>query len=144
MTLCQNDIHNIDNVDNLRNCFMNLAINTIIMTKVFNRKVHKARKNIKAIPNEWKTWDTIVIKNSMTVKEFLEYFLKEYQVKITKIIDCHYSICSSFNEEETLNKKVENLFVYENVHKKCIHLEVNGVIDKTNENVDMPFIEYNI
>ena len=143
MTLCQNDIHNIESVDNLRNCFMNLAINTIIMTKVFNRKVHKDRTNIKAIPSEWKTWDTIVIKNSMTVKEFLDYFLKEYQVKITKIIDCHYSICSSFNEEETLNKKVENLFVYENVHKKCIHLEVNGVIDKTNENVDMPFIEYN-
>ena len=40
-------------------------------------------------------------------------------------------------------KKLEDLFFYGYKNKKCIHLEINGLIEDTNENVDMPFVEYN-
>ena len=144
ISLCQNDIKTgkITNVDNLKNCFMNLGINTILMTSLFPQKIHKDKPNVKAVPPGWKTWDVIKVEKSMTLNEFINYFLCEYRVKVTKIIDCHSKCLNSFSGGDS-EKKLEDLFFYGDKNKKCIHLEINGLIEDTNENVDMPFVEYN-
>ena len=114
------------------------------MTELFPRKIHKdiiSGNNvlIKVIPENWKTWDKIRIEKSLTVNEFINYFLKEYKVKITNIINCHNKILSSFTEEQ-LKEKVE-ILLNDNENKCNINLEVKGLTEK-NEKVEMPYIEY--
>jgi hypothetical protein len=114
------------------------------MTELFPRKIHKDIKSgnnvlIKAIPENWKTWDKIRIEKSLTVFDFINYFSKEYNVKITNIINCHNKILSSFTEEQ-LKEKVEFL-LNDNENKCKINLEVKGLTEK-NEKVEMPYIEY--
>ena len=134
----------IEQIENIKNCFLNLGINIYLMTELFPRKIHKdiiSGNNvlIKAIPENWKTWDKIRIEKSLTVFDFINYFSKEYNVKITNIINCHNKILSSFTEEQ-LKEKVEFL-LNDNENKCKINLEVKGLTEK-NEKVEMPYIEY--
>ena len=134
----------IEQIENIKNCFLFFLINIYLMTELFPRKIHKdiiSGNNvlIKAIPENWKTWDKIRIEKSLTVFDFINYFSKEYNVKITNIINCHNKILSSFTEEQ-LKEKVEFL-LNDNENKCKINLEVKGLTEK-NEKVEMPYIEY--
>ena len=146
LTLCQFDIKKgqIPSVAELKNCYMNLGINYILLTELSPKKSHKDSKKgtqvVKSIPSGWMTWDTLKIENSYTLAEFVKFFSDYFHVKITKVIDCHFKTISAFSEEE-LSKKLEELFYYGEEKKKCLHLEVNGFTE-ANEIVEMPIIEY--
>ena len=135
---------NIPKIENVKNCFLNLGINKYLMTELFPRKIHKDINYgnnivVKAIPENWKTWDKIKIEKSLTLQEFFNYFYNNYKVKITNVINCHNRSLSSFTEEQ-LKEKVEKL-LNDNDNKCKINLEIKGLTEK-NERVEMPYIEY--
>ena len=135
---------NIPKIENVKNCFLNLGINKYLMTELFPRKIHKDINYgnnivVKAIPENWKTWDKIKIEKSLTLQEFFNYFYTNYKVKITNVINCHNRSLSSFTEEQ-LKEKVEKL-LNDNDNKCKINLEIKGLTEK-NERVEMPYIEY--
>jgi hypothetical protein len=51
---------------------------------------------IKAIPNDFSVWDKIIINESKTIRQFLEYFKSKYNVELNYM---------SINEEEIYYKR---------------------------------------
>lgn len=73
----------------------------IILIKIF--KFH----NI-----EWSLWDKIEVKGELTLKEFLDYFEKEYKLMITMIGCDVITIYSTFLSIEKRNDRLNKKYFY--------------------------------
>ena len=85
-------LYRTNNINFLRNCFFNLAINGFIMTKPAKVTKHTNIEfdedlgtPIKSIPLNWTEWDKIIIKGSQTPEEIVDYINKKYNVKVLLI-----------------------------------------------------------
>ena len=99
----------------------------------------------KAIPNGWTVWDIIDIKGPMTCKHFVEYFKKEYDVKITTISANNKTIILMYmpSRNKKLDRTIEE--IYENdyghqITQNYLWIDING--KKDNVDVVMPKIRY--
>ncbi len=81
-------------ISNLRGAFINLAVSLFILTEP--QEVIKAQDKefdnfllgpVKAIPPNFTVWDKMVVQGSMTMREFIDYFMKQYGVEV-QIITC--------------------------------------------------------
>jgi ubiquitin-activating enzyme E1 len=66
-----------NNISHLRNSFINLGIGLILLTEPFNLTKTKT--------NNLSIWDKLEILGPLTIKEFINYFIKNYDMKINHI-----------------------------------------------------------
>jgi ubiquitin-activating enzyme E1 len=99
----------------------------------------------KAVPLGWTVWDIINIKGPMTCKTFVEYFEKEYDVKILAISSNSKTIIIMYmpSRIKKLNLKIEE--IYDNNYglkkeQNYLWLDITG--KKDNIDVVMPKIKY--
>ena len=121
---------------------MNLAINSIFMSEPKPAIQMKDKDNdpillgpVKAIPPNWTVWDKITINKSMTVKELIDYILKEYKVEVSIITAGNVTIIQTFmpSSKAKMNQKIED--IYNSIAKvklgendKVLNLEISGDI----------------
>lgn len=67
-------------------------------------------ENIKYIPEKYTIWDFIEIKESMTLKKFLNYMDENYKIKISLISSNHINLYDSNLNEEILDNKIEEVY----------------------------------
>ena len=139
----------------LRNCYFDLARNVICFENVRmnkyvrdgNDNLEKDEKKYKLVPDQFSIWDYITINGSLSIRQFIEYIKKEYNVEIKSIISNQKNLYEKdkFKDDE-LDKKIEDIYnniseikLYEN--KKFLMLEILGDID--NCFAKMPLFKYN-
>ena len=98
-----------------------------------------------AIPKGWTVWDIINIKGPMTCQEFIDYFTKEYNIKILAISSNFKSIIQLYmpSKKNKLPLKIEDIYEKNNTLKKdqkSLWLEISAESD--NISVIMPKIKY--
>lgn len=144
-----------DDIKNLRNCYFDLARNVICfenlrMNKFIkdgNDKLEERKKRYKLIPEKYSIWDYLIINQTLTIKQFLDYMKKEYNVEVTSIISKKIILFLKNNStNDIFDKKIEE--VYNNIssiklfeNKKYLMLEISGEVDDCI--AKMPLIKYN-
>ena len=143
-------------INYFKNCFMNLAVNSSIMVNPSPQIFHKDKEYdedikgpVKAIPMNWTVWDKIIINGSKTVKEFIDYIKKEFDIDIIFITSNGLIIIQTFLPSNTndYNMKIEQIYKKEAekknlpVNDRFLILEINGEQNKIP--VLMPLIKYN-
>ena len=143
----------------LRNCYFDLARNVICFENVRmakyikdgNDELKPGSKKHKLIPEKYSKWDYLVINESLTIKQFIDYIKREYNVEVSSIISNQINLYSKNikndgNEDPKLNKKIEDVYnmlskikIFEN--KKFLMLEIIG--DIGDFIAKMPLIKYN-
>ena len=143
----------------LRNCYFDLARNVICFENVRmakyikdgNDELKPGSKKHKLIPEKYSKWDYLVINESLTIKQFIDYIKREYNVEVSSIISNQINLYSKNikndgNEDPKLNKKIEDVYnmlskikIFEN--KKFLMLEIIGDIGEFK--AKMPKIKYN-
>jgi ubiquitin-activating enzyme E1 len=143
---------NSDDTSLVKNCFFNTAFNFYQINNPSD-VIHMEDKEydiifdgpLKAIPQGWTVWDIINIKGPMTCQNFIDYLLKEYEVKITSISSNSKSIIFMFMPS-SIKKKNRNIEeIYENeygikIKENYLWLDITG--KKDNIDVIMPKIRY--
>ena len=107
----------------------------------------KKKKKIKLIPEKYSIWDYLVINESMTIRQFIDYIKKKYNVEVTSIISNQINLFLKNNSmSDVFDKKIED--AYNNLssiklfdNKKYLMLEITGDID--NFYAKMPLFKYN-
>ena len=143
---------NSDDISLVKNCFFNTALNQYIINNPSD-VIHMKNEEYNplmdgpsiAVPKGWTVWDIINIKGPMTCQEFVDYFDKEYNVKILGIACNFKSIIQMYmpSKAKKLPLKIEDIYQKVNCLKKTqnsLWLEISGVIN--NINVVMPKIKY--
>ncbi len=146
-----------EDIKNLRNCYFDLARNVICFENVRmakfikdgNDQLKQGSKKYKLIPEKYTIWDYLVINDSLSIKQFIDYMKKNYNVEITSIISNQiilYTKKESGNDDLKINKKIEDIYcelskikIFEN--KKFLILEILGDIGEFI--AKMPLIKYN-
>ncbi len=117
------------------------------MVKDGNDKLVKGEKKYKLIPEKYTIWDYLIINKSLTIKEFINYIKKEYNVDVTSIISNQIVIFFKNNSEKNIiEQKIEDAYnIISNgkliKNKKYLMLEILGNIDVYLSK--MPLIKYN-
>ena len=135
-------LYQTNKIDFLRDCYLNLGINSMIMSEP--REVIKVQDKeydpillgpVKAIPPNWTVWDKMVIKKSMTCQELIDYIMKEYKVEVSIITAGNVNIIQTFlpASKSRLNKKIEEIYNENSKVKlsdddKYLNLEISGDI----------------
>ena len=129
----------------MRDCYLNLGINSIIMSEPKSVIRKKDNENdpillgpVKAIPPGWTVWDKIIIKKSMTCKELIDYIMEKYKVELSIITAGSVTIIQTFmpSAKSRMNQKIEDIYNGNSKIKldkniKCLYLEISGDIGET-------------
>ena len=117
----------------------------------------KLNRPIKAIPEEWNSWDRIEIKGSKTCGEFIDYLKKTYNIDVDMLVADDVVIISTFLESGKAKMELKLEDIYEKKAKKKIsekrnylNILVIGSIDEAKigeeilkgVSVSMPIIKY--
>jgi len=135
-------LYQTNKIDFLRDCYLNLAINSIFMSEPKPAIQMKDKDNdpillgpVKAIPPNWTVWDKIIIKKSMTCQELIDYVMDKYKVEVSIITAGNVTIIQTFmpSSKSRLGKKIEEVY-NENAKVKLtddvkvLNLEISGDI----------------
>ena len=151
-------LYQTNKIEFMRDCFFNLAINSILMSepkRVIQMKDIDNHPNylepVKYIPPNWTVWDKIVINKSMTCQELIDYINEKYEVKVSIITSGPVTIIQTFmhSSKQRLNQKIEDIY-NNNVNPKFkldkntkhLFLEISGDIGETI--ALMPLFSYEI
>ncbi|MCQ2819299.1 MAG: ThiF family adenylyltransferase [archaeon] len=145
----------VNKIDFYRNCFLNLAVNLFVMTEPAE-VIHMQDKEydemllgpVKAVPPKWTVWDTIEVNGPKTVKEFIDFIKKDYQVEVSVITSGKFTIVQTFmpSNNNKMDKKIEEIYEEQSKSKipesqKFLFLEVSG--DIGDASALMPRFKYN-
>ena len=141
-----------DDISQVKNCCFDTSFNYFqINNPADTIHIKDSEYNIifdgptKAIPSGWTVWDIIDIKGPMTCKKLVEYFQKEYDVKITTILANGKAIIFMFmpSSKIKLNRNIEEIYETDyglQIMQDYLWLEING--KKDNFDVVMPKMRY--
>ena len=135
-------LYQTNKIDFLRDCYMNLAINSIFMSEPKPAIQMKDKDNdpillgpVKAIPPNWTVWDKITLNKSMTCKELIDHILKEYNVEVSIITAGNVTIIQTFmpSSKARMGQKIEEIYNANSKIKlgendKVLNLEISGDI----------------
>ena len=136
-------LQNKNKIDNLREFNFNLGINSFINWKPSTPIKLKDKENdpiylgpVVYIPPNHTVWDKIIISQSMTCKNFIDYFLEKYKVEISIISTTRsLTICQTFRPsyKNIENKKIEDIYsesskIKLSKNQKHLFLEISGDI----------------
>ena len=133
-------LYQTNKIDFLRDCYLNLGINSMIMSEPREAIKNQDKDNdpillgpVKAIPPNWTIWDKITINKSMTCQELIDYIMKEYQVEVSIITAGNITIVQTFMKSHSnrLNRKIEDVYNEQSKVKlsddtKYLNLEISG------------------
>ena len=135
-------LYQTNKIDFIRDCYLNLGINSIIMSEP--KSVIKMQDNendpillgpVKAIPPGWTAWDNIIINQSMTCAQLIDFIMEKYNVEVKIISSGNVTIIQTFmpNGKKNINQKIEDIYnanskvkLSENI--KELYLEIIGDI----------------
>lgn len=148
-----------NNIKFFRNCFLNLAINRVLMTIPTKEIKHvdiEFDEDLgtpkKAIPLNWTVWDKIIIKGSKTPEELIDFIFKQYNVKVFLIqtindITIFQSFLEGINIPNEKNKMmIEDIYTNEakkrniSINEKFLCLRIGGEYNEMP--VEMPLFKY--
>ena len=149
-------LYQTNKIDFLRDCYLNLAINSIFMSEPKPAIKMKDKDNdpillgpVKAIPPNWTVWDKIIIEKSMTCKELIDYIMEKYKVEVSIITAGSVTIIQTFmpSSKKRLPQKIEDIY-NENAkdnaklgeNDKYLNLEISG--DIGDATAVMPMFKY--
>jgi ubiquitin-activating enzyme E1 len=135
-------LYQTNKIDYLRDCYLNLAINSIFLSEPKPAIQMKDKDNdpillgpVKAIPPNWTVWDKITINKSMTVQELIDYVMKTYNVEVSIITAGSVTIVQTFmpSAKARLSQKIEDVYNSNSKIKldektKVLNLEISGDI----------------
>ena len=133
-------LYQTNKIEYLRDCYLNLGINVMIMSEPREAIKNQDKENdplllgpVKAIPPNWTIWDKITINKSMTCKELIEYIMKEYNVEVSTITAGNFTIFQSYSKtaKARMTKKIEEIYNEQSKGKlndniKHLYLEISG------------------
>ena len=144
-----------EDIKYLRNSYFDLARNVICFEnprmckyiKDGNDKLGESQKKYKLIPDKFSIWDYLIINESLSIKDFIDYIKKKYNVEVTSIVSNKLNIYLKGNSKDNiLDKKIEDIYnnlskikLFEN--KKYLILEISG--NAGDFITKMPSIKYN-
>ncbi|CAG0878674.1 unnamed protein product [Darwinula stevensoni] len=139
-------IQNHKDLESYKNAFVNLALPLFAFTDPI-----APRKN-KYYEVEWTLWDRFEVQGEMTLKQFIDYFMKEEGLEITML---SHGVCMLYSFFMTPAKKEErmNMLMSEivrKVSKRKIEPHVRALVfelccnDKDGEDVEVPYVKYNL
>ena len=147
-------LYQTNKIDFLRDCYLNLAINSIFMSEPKPAIQMKDKDNdpillgpVKAIPPNWTVWDKITINKSMTCQELIDYIMEKYKVEVSIITSGNVTIIQTFmpSSKARLPQKIEDIYnanskvkLGENVNH--LNLEISGDIGEAT--ALMPLFRY--
>ena len=135
-------LYQTNKIEYLRDCYLNLGINAMIMSEPREAIKNQDKENdplllgpVKAIPPNWTIWDKITINKSMTCKELIDYIMKEYNVEVSTITAGNFTIFQSYSKtaKARMTKKIEEIYNEQSKGKlndkiKYLYLEISGDI----------------
>ena len=136
-----------EDINYLRDCSFNLAFNNFVKTIPTQCEYINDNQieNIKYIPDKFTIWDFIEINESMTIKKFIEYFEKNYKIKISSISSNNINLYNFTLDDNICDLKIEEAFdkksrikLFEG--KKFLILDILGTYE--NLTVKTPRIKY--
>jgi len=138
-----------DDIKYLRDCNINFAFNNYTFTipvAVEPVKNNDNSDNVKYIPENFTIWDFLEVNESMSIKNFIEYIFKNYNINIYSISCNNLNLYESNSNMNFYNDKIENIYnKLSNIKlfdkKKFIILDIFGKMKDTE--VKMPKIKYN-
>ena len=108
---------------------------------------------IVAVPHKFNSWEKIIINQSMTIKEIINYFKDKYNVDISliqadnicNIYSKNYNMRNNKIVKNILNMKIEHAFIKAqktdgNIKDKYLFLKISGT--KSEVKIAMPLIKY--
>ena len=135
-------LYQTNKIDYLRNCYLNLGINSILMSEP--QEVIKMKDKdydpilltaVKAIPPNWTVWDKIVVKGPMTCQQLIDFVQEKYNVEVSIITAGNVSIIQTFlpKNKPRLQQKIEDIYNENSKIKlgddvKYLTLDVSGDI----------------
>ena len=144
-----------EDIKYLRNCYFDFATNIICFENVRkckyitedNYKLKEDEKKYKLIPDKFTIWDYFIINESLSIKQFIEYMKKKYNIEITSIFSGEINLyLKNISKDGIWNKKIEDIYnelseikLFEN--KKYLMLEISGEFN--DYLVKSPSIKYN-
>jgi ubiquitin-activating enzyme E1 len=154
-----------DDIKYFRNCcYLNLGSNSVIFIppsepyKIEDNEFDKITMGpVKAIPEGWNVWDRILLKESKTCGELIDYLKKTYNIDVDMLSADGVTIITTFldSAKSKYGRKIEDIYE-ENSKKKInekknyLNIQVIATIpeakigEKTHKNVSvfMPTIKY--
>ena len=148
-------LYQTNKIEYLRDCYLNLAINSIFMSEPKPAIQMKDKDNdpillgpVKAIPPNWTVWDKITINKSMTCQELIDYIQEKYGVEVSIITSGNVTIIQTFmpSSKQRLSQKIEDIYNSNakiKLDEKATHLnlEISGDIGEAT--ALMPLFRYN-
>ena len=144
-----------EDIQYFRNCYFDLSRNVVCFEDVRKSKnikdgnefIEEDKKKFKLIPEKYSIWDYLVINNSMTIRQFIEYIKKEFNVDVNSINSNQINLyLKNVSPKDIFDNKIEEIYnnlssikLFEN--KKFIMLEISG--DYENYYAKMPLFKYN-
>ena len=133
-------LYQTNKIEYLRDCYLNLGINALIMSEPREAIKNQDKENdplllgpVKAIPPNWTIWDKITINKSMTCKELIDYIMKEYNVEVSTITSGNFTLFQSYSKtaKARMTKKIEEIYNEQSKGKlndniKYLYLEISG------------------
>lgn len=147
-------IQGFKKLSDYRNSYFNLAISRFVQNepgepkKNFDVEMDPVMLvPVKAIPPGWTVWDSIEIKGSKTVKEFIAEMSKKHKVNVNMIVSGDIPIYNEYIKKDSmkdrLDQKIES--IYDEITKKktsgYLVLGV-GASTKNGDEASMPKIKY--
>lgn len=143
-------------IEDYRNGFINLAIPLFVFTEPIEaNKAKDVEKDpimfgpVKAIPQGWTIWDTIVINGSQTVQEFFDHLASTYNVETTLLSSGTFALYNSYlpgkKHAPRLSRKIEDIYAEicePVVGRNYIILEVGVATIDEGIDVTMPKFKY--
>ena len=149
-------VQGFDKIEDYRNGFVDLAIPLFVFTEPI--EANKAKDvemdpimfgPIKAIPEGWTIWDTIEVRGSRTIQEFLDWLKDTYKVATTLVSSGTLAVYNSYlpgkKHAPRLSRKIED--VYREIGtivegRNYLILEVEGSTIDDNIDFKMPKFKY--
>jgi ubiquitin-activating enzyme E1 len=149
-------VQGFDKIEDYRNSFINLAIPLFVFTEPIEASKQKDVEMdpimfgpIKAIPPNWTIWDTIEVRGSKTVQEFIDWLKEEYKVDTTLVSSGTLAIYNSYlpgkKHVPRLARKIEDIYqeIGEPVEgRSYITVEVGAATLDDGIDVTMPKFKY--
>jgi ubiquitin-activating enzyme E1 len=145
-----------NNINFMKNAFINLAVSLFVLTEPAEKIVHKDKDfdvimqgPVKAVPPNWTVWDKIVINGPLTFKQFMDHFKNNYGVEISIITTNRISLIQTFLKSNLnrLDKLIEKVYVELSNHElsentNYLVLEVSADTEDGTA-AFMPLVQYN-
>jgi ubiquitin-activating enzyme E1 len=136
-------IQKYDKIERYKNTFVNLALPYYGSSEPMKMPVTKINDK------DYSMWDTFIIKNDMTLHEFMQYFDKNYGLRLNYVIYNSFMLYSEMIQpakfEQRKNKSIKSI-IEESLNVKLTNTSINlhiGVeTEDENDEIELPQVLY--